>query len=211
MDVVELLKKDHEKVSTLFKEFKGGDVLTRIVKRVTGDTSRRGKRSIAAKICRELDIHTRVEEEIFYPAVRATGDEELSKQIDEAEREHGSIKDDVRAVQRTDLEDDALGAKMDGMQECVDHHVREEEGEMFPRVQEVMSDEQRADLGKRIQARKRALNGGTARRATTRGGTRTATATRSRAARGKTTTARARSKPRKKTAVKQGARKRRKR
>ena len=74
MDATQLLKEDHDKVRTLFKQFRGGSGITGLVKRVTGNVSGRERRAAVEKICHELDVHARIEEAIFYPAVRALGD-----------------------------------------------------------------------------------------------------------------------------------------
>jgi len=155
MDVIEIVKKDHDRVEELFSKFRGGGGLTGLVKRVTGNVSTRQRRTAVVAICRELDIHARLEEEILYPAARATGDGELARQIDESLREHARVKAMVHELQTTSFEGEELDNRVNALEECVSHHVNEEEGEMLPRVDEVMSPEQRADLGRRFQAGKR--------------------------------------------------------
>jgi hypothetical protein len=87
--------------------------------------------------------------------VRATGDQELHKQIDEGEREHAGVKEKV-ARARTLLGNDAeLEETMTAIQGDVDHHVREEEHEMFPRLRDVMSEHLRDEIGRRFASRKR--------------------------------------------------------
>jgi len=158
MDITQLLEKEHQEVSDLFAQFFGGGTITRLVNKMVGSHPR-GRKAVAAKICDALDLHARLEEEIFYPEVRATGDGELEKQIDEAEREHAGVKEEV-AKARTLLGDDAaLEETMTAMQGDVEHHVREEENEMFPRVRNVMSEHLLAELGKQYAASKRAQKG----------------------------------------------------
>ena len=72
MDAIELIMKDHDRVEELFARFKGGGGLTGLVRRVTGNVPARERRTAVEHICRELDVHTRVEEEILYPAAQAT-------------------------------------------------------------------------------------------------------------------------------------------
>lgn len=154
MDVIELLKQDHERVRTLFQRFRGGGGLTGLVKRVTGTVSARERRATAEKICRELEIHTRLEEEIFYPAVRATEDATLRELVGESLREHGQIKEQVAAL-RAEPTNAELDTHVTSIEQWVEHHVGEEENDMFPRVEEVMPEERRAELASRMQARKR--------------------------------------------------------
>jgi hemerythrin-like domain-containing protein len=167
MDILELLEKEHQEVTDLFQQFFGGGTITRLVNKVVGSKPR-GRKAVARRICDALDQHTRLEEELFYPEVRATGDQELTKQIDEAEREHAGVKEKV-ARARTLLGDDSrLEETMTAIKGDVDHHVREEENEMFPRLRDVMSEHLRGEIGRRFASRKRGQKGsrGSARRAT---------------------------------------------
>ncbi len=157
MDAIELLKKDHRAVEDLFRRFNDGGGLTGIVKRLTGNAaSPRQRRQVAERICAELDMHALIEEQAFYPAVRALNDSELQKQLDEAETEHATIKARCAAVRAATKDDDALRTAVASLQECVDHHVAEEEREMFPRVEEQMPELERARVGRELAARKRA-------------------------------------------------------
>jgi iron-sulfur cluster repair protein YtfE (RIC family) len=173
MDATELLKKDHDKVRALFQQFRGGGGISGLVKRVTGNVDARERRAAVQKVCNELDLHARIEEEIFYPAVRALGDPDLNKQLEEATREHGTVKQEVAAIRamRNGGREAGEGAGEGGagegggggdldelmtkLEECVEHHATEEEREMFPRVQELMPEAQREEIGRRLQARKR--------------------------------------------------------
>ena len=157
MDALELLKKDHRKVEALFHRFNDGGGLTGMVKRLTGTAaSPRQKRSAAEQICRELDVHASIEESTFYPAIRALRDERLDQLLDESLREHSSIKDRVQEARASLGDEGQLGSAMASLQECVDHHVREEEGEMFPRITDGMPESDREALGRVLAARKRA-------------------------------------------------------
>jgi hemerythrin superfamily protein len=169
MDAIELLKRDHQTVTELFHRFNGGGGLTGIVNRFTGKVSDRQRRTAAEQICRELEAHTRIEEEIFYPAVRALGDERLSGLVDEAKKEHATVKQQVAQIRRGIGKDPDLQAKMNELQSNVDHHVREEENEMFPRVEVAMDQVRRDELGRELQSRKRSLTGGPQRAVRARG------------------------------------------
>ena len=156
MDAIELLKKDHAKVTELFQRFNDGGGLTGTVRRLTGNAaSPRERRSTAERICDELDVHARIEEEVFYPAVRQLHDEELEKQTDEAVDEHGTIKERVKAARAALDNDEQLKTRVSSLQECVDHHVREEENEMFPMLEDRMPESERARIGRTLAERKR--------------------------------------------------------
>jgi hemerythrin superfamily protein len=146
MDAIELLKKDHQEVTKLFQRY-------------SGSKNGRGAREIVDRICKELEVHTHIEEEIFYPTVREA-DRQLAEMVEEAFREHARVKQQVAALQAG--QDDADGM-MTTLQQDVEHHVTEEEGEMFPRVAETIGERQRTEMGQRMQARKRELMGETAR------------------------------------------------
>ena len=189
MDVVDLVKRDHDRVEELFTRFKGGGGLTGLVKRVTGNVSLRQRRTAVTAVCRELDTHATLEEEILYPAARATGDADLGRMLDEAAREHARVKEMVAELRQGRHEGDDLDTKMSSLEECVSHHVREEENEMLPRIESLIDERQRARLGQRMQARRRRAR---ARRATRRPTARRAASRRTRAK----TAARARHKKR---------------
>ena len=154
MDAIELLRKDHEKVTELFRRFNGGGGLTGIVKRVTGNVPERQRRQAADQICRELDVHALIEEEVFYPGVRSLNDDRLNAMLSEAFKEHATVKRQVAMLRNGIGRDHDLQSKMNELQSCVDHHVREEEGEMFPRVELLMDAPRRDELGSELEARK---------------------------------------------------------
>jgi len=203
MDVIEIIKKDHDRVEELFSRFKGGGGLAGLVRRVTGTVPNRQRRTAVEGICRELDLHARLEEEIFYPPVRSTGDTELGRLIEESLREHARVKELIRELRDGRHEDAELDARVNALEECVQHHVREEENEMLPRVEQLMPELERAKLGRRMQARKRSA--APTRRASERRAGRTSAARRRRTR----TTAAPRSA--RKTGQKKGARQRRSR
>ena len=126
-DAIELLKADHEEVAAMFGEFSAGGL------------EDDAKEELAEKICKALTVHAQIEEEIFYPAAREALDSDDEDLLDEAEVEHGSIKDLVAAIEGH--EDDALfDAQVKVMGERVKHHVKEEEGEMFPKLKKTDMD-----------------------------------------------------------------------
>ena len=188
MDAIELLKKDHQKVTELFRRFNGGGGITGMVRRATGSIPERQRRQAADQVCRELDVHALIEEEVFYPAVRSLDDDKLNAMLAEAFNEHATVKRLVATIRNGIGRDADLQSKMDDLQGCVDHHVREEENEMFPRIEELMDEGRRRELGTQLQTRKsQAMPArAAAKRATS--GRRTAKAARRRTTTGRATT-----------------------
>jgi len=121
-DAIDLLMADHQRVARLFAEF---DALK-------GEGSDEAKSTLVARICRELIVHTGIEEEIFYPAVRtAIEDDEL---MDEALVEHAGAKVLIAQLQTADPDDDLYDARVTVLGEQISHHVDEEEGSLFPQA-----------------------------------------------------------------------------
>lgn len=120
-DAIGMLKNDHQEVKALFKKFEG-----------LSDRSKVGKKTVADQVCDALTIHAQLEEEIFYPAVRkAIKDEDL---MDEAVVEHASAKELIAQLAAIDPDDELYDAKVKVLSEQIDHHVEEEEGDMFPKA-----------------------------------------------------------------------------
>jgi hemerythrin superfamily protein len=140
LDAITLLKKDHEDVKALFEQFEA-----------SGDRAFAAKKKLATKICLELTKHATAEEEIFYPAVReANGDNE--DMVDEATVEHAAAKDLIAQILSMEPTDDLYDAKVKVLSEQIEHHVKEEEGEMFPKAKKAKLD--LVALGEAIEARK---------------------------------------------------------
>ena len=139
-DAMALLKADHRLVEDLFKEFEKAK-------------SDKQKTSIVSKICKELTVHVQLEEEIFYPAVKAAlKDHEL---VPEGIVEHTSVKDLIAEVQDKAPYGEMYDAKVKVMNELVEHHVKEEEEEMFVKVLKTKLDLKA--LGAEMAARKEEL------------------------------------------------------
>ncbi|MCB5208082.1 hemerythrin domain-containing protein [Methylovorus mays] len=138
-DVIQHLTDDHKNVKKLFKQY------TKLAEKDDIE----GKASIANQICLELTVHTRVEEEIFYPAARAAiHDDDL---LNEAVVEHSSAKSLIGQIQSMNPADPMYDAKMTVLSEYIEHHVEEEEKEMFPKVKKAKVDleELEVELSKR--------------------------------------------------------------
>lgn len=142
-DAIALLKEDHKKVKKLFKQFD----------RIKDDASDEDKAALVSEICMELTIHTQIEEEIFYPAVRKAVDDD--DMLDEALVEHASAKDLIRQLQGMQAADDLYDAKVTVLGEYIEHHVEEEEKEMFRKAKKAGINLQ--TLGKKLLARKKSL------------------------------------------------------
>jgi hypothetical protein len=140
-DAIALLKADHEKVAGLFKKFKG----TKSVPR---------KKELAMKICMELVIHTRIEEDIFYPACKGKIKDDLWH---EAQVEHDGAKVLIAEIRRDHHGDEFYDAKVIVLSEMIRHHVEEEEerGGMFAQARKAGIDMQA--LGKRLANEKKVL------------------------------------------------------
>jgi hemerythrin superfamily protein len=143
-DAIALLKQDHANVKAMFKEFDG-----------LGNRAFTSKKKLADKICLELTKHATAEEEIFYPAVRAAS-KEAEDLVDEATVEHSTAKDLIAQITAMDPHDDLFDAKVKVLGEYIEHHVKEEEGEMFPQAKQAGLD-LRA-MAREIEARKEEID-----------------------------------------------------
>lgn len=147
-DAVALLKADHAAVSELFKRYESGK----------DSRSEAGKAALAGKICKALTVHATIEEEIFYPAVRAQV-KNAEDMLGEAEIEHGSAKDLIAAIEAGAPDDPLFDSRVKVLGEYIRHHVEEEHEEMFPKAQKSGLD--MVALGKQLRARKTELTRGT--------------------------------------------------
>lgn len=142
-DAIGMLKKDHQEVLEMFKKFEkmaeGGD---------DGD-----KAELVSQICNALKMHAQLEEEIFYPAVRAAIDEELL--MDEALVEHDNAKHAISQLEQMQPGDDRYDAMVCVLGEEIRHHVKEEQDEIFPAAKKAKVD--MAALGEEMQSRKKEL------------------------------------------------------
>ena len=151
MDALSLLTADHNRVRGLFARFQEAEE--------KDDTATMTE--LAAKIIVELEVHTTIEEEIFYPEVKGA-DEELKDTVDEGIEEHHVAKVLISEVKALSPDDDAWAAKMKVLIESVEHHAGEEEEEMFPETRKNFDKAALEDLGIRLEARKAQLGAPTA-------------------------------------------------
>jgi hemerythrin superfamily protein len=146
-DAIALLKADHREVEAWFGQFEK-------------TKSAQRKLDLAQKICAALEAHTKIEEEIFYPAyLEATSDKEMHH---EAEVEHDGAKKLIAEIEGSGPDDEYYDARVTVLSEMIKHHVKEEEksGGMFAKARKARLD--LAELGARLQARKKELMNGTA-------------------------------------------------
>lgn len=116
------------------------------------------KKALVAEICEALDVHAQIEEEIFYPAVKRALKDKLL--VPEATVEHAGVKDLIAQLQDAEPDGEMYDAKVKVLSEYVKHHVKEEQNEMFPKLQSSSVD--MVALGARMTARKDELRAATA-------------------------------------------------
>jgi len=142
-DAIAMLMADHKKVKALFGEFA----------KLQEDGSDEDKSAIVEQVCNALKIHAEIEEEIFYPAVRkAIDDADL---MDEALVEHAGAKALIAQLEEANPSDDLYDAKVTVLGEQIQHHVKEEESDMFPKAKKANVDT--AALGAKMLKRKETL------------------------------------------------------
>jgi len=145
MDAIKLLKDDHKQVKELFREYEAA-----------GDRAHQKKKGIAERVFLELEVHSAIEEEIFYPAVREKAGKEGKELIAEGFEEHHVVDVLIEELKGLDPEDEAYDAKFKVLTENVEHHIEEEEGELMPEAKDVLGD-RIAELGEQMLRRKEAL------------------------------------------------------
>jgi len=120
-EVLSLLLDDHKKVKKLFKEFEA-------------EKDGAAKERLAQEACTELSVHAKIEEEIFYPFLRDQNPKAFGDLLDEALVEHASAKELIAQIQGSSMAEELYEAKVTVLNEYVQHHVTEEEDELFPKV-----------------------------------------------------------------------------
>ena len=146
MDALSLLKEDHDKVKKMLEEL--------------DSTTERGvktREDLFTKVKHELEVHEQIEEEIFYPALK---DHPKTKELTlEAYEEHHVVDIVMAEIERVPFDDETWGAKFSVMKENLEHHIEEEEGEMFKQARQVFDKDELGQLGERMAARKQELMG----------------------------------------------------
>ncbi len=136
MDALELLKLDHQRVSDLFREAETSDSLKK-------------KRVIFESIRSELELHTYIEETVFYPAFRKfDGFQDI---LSESYTEHKEVKEHLNRIESLLPESAELTPQLNQLKHRVEHHVHEEESNLFVRIRKVMTVSEREKLGRHLQ------------------------------------------------------------
>lgn len=144
MDGLELLRQDHDRVRTLFTSF-----------REAADAEDGTQMAeLVGEIFHELEVHTAIEEEVFYPMIHDAGGQDLTDHTDESYEEHHVVDVLMEEIRGLSADDPSFKAKMTVLMENVEHHASEEEDEMFPQVRELFSQDQLEQLGEELQAAK---------------------------------------------------------
>ena len=153
MDVFNLLKKDHKEVKQLFKKIEK-----------SSDSAVKQREKTFQQIVKELDIHTQVEEQIVYPRLKEI--KQFKDLIGEAYEEHHVAKQLIKEIEALSADNEQWKAKVSVLKEIIEHHVEEEEKELFPKAQKALGKDESKELGKRVEQEKQRLQGGKGRTAT---------------------------------------------
>lgn len=137
MNAITLLKDDHDKVKKMLAE---GEETT--------ERAEKTRAEVFAKLKEEMFIHERIEEEIFYPALKEHP--KAREIVLEGFEEHHVVDEIMGELEATDVTDEQWGAKFKVMKENIEHHIEEEEGEMFTQARQVFSDDELDELGARM-------------------------------------------------------------
>lgn len=144
---LELLKKDHQNVKGLLEDL------------LSSDKSDGQREKLLSTIEKELEIHTQIEEEIFYPAfAQQKSSDKTKKMYHEAMEEHRAVEKLVMPdLKKTDVDSNEFMGRAKVLKELVEHHVEEEEEEMFKMAEKSMSQDELKELGEKMEARKKEL------------------------------------------------------
>jgi len=142
MDAISLLKQDHEKVKKLLEQLES-----------TTERGVKTRSELFATIKGEMMVHEAIEEEIFYPELKAHP--KAKDIVLEGYEEHHVVDLLMGELEQLDVTDESWGAKAVVMKENIEHHIEEEEGEMFPKARQVFDKDELEALGERMATRKR--------------------------------------------------------
>jgi hemerythrin-like domain-containing protein len=144
MDAMSLLKEDHQKVKKMLADLES-----------TTERGVKTREELFTKVKQELVVHEAIEEEIFYPALKQ---HPKTKEIAlEGYEEHHVVDTVMAEIEGVAYDDEKWGAKFTVMKENLEHHIEEEEGEMFKQAKQVFDEDDLAQLGESMLARKKEL------------------------------------------------------
>jgi hemerythrin-like domain-containing protein len=138
VNAIDLLEQQHREVEELFEELEGA-----------GENAKKTKERLCRELADALAVHAEIEEKLFYPEAKQENTEEILR---ESVEEHLSMKRLLTDIVEGEVEDDQFDARIEVLKEQVEHHVEEEEKELFPKVRKVLSREELEDLGTRMEA-----------------------------------------------------------
>jgi len=144
MNAFQLLKEDHQKVSGIFQQIEP-----------TTERAEKTRTELFAQLKQALDIHARIEETIFYPSIKRAA--ETREVVLEGFEEHHVIKMLLKELEAMHVDTEQWSAKIKVLQENVEHHVEEEEGEMFQKARDVLSEDEINQLGEQLEELKKQL------------------------------------------------------
>jgi iron-sulfur cluster repair protein YtfE (RIC family) len=145
MNAFNLLKEDHKRVAGIFEKLEP-----------TTERALKTREELFSKLNSELEVHAAVEEQIFYPVLKEAA--ETREITFEAFEEHRVVKELLKELASTPKDTEEWTAKLTVLKENVEHHVEEEEGEMFKKARIVLTDEEAEELGSRMEAAKKKLS-----------------------------------------------------
>ncbi len=156
MDALKLLKEDHRKVDALLKEANE-----------LSEGAAVSRQKLFKQIDEALTVHTKIENDIFYPALkakaRAEKEEDAKQEVLEAYEEHANVAAMLKKLEGTEPKDETYGAKLQVLSELVKHHVHEEEHEMFPQARDLFDKSELEELGQKLERAKTEMKAGAAR------------------------------------------------
>jgi len=145
MNAFNLLKEDHKRVAGIFEKLEP-----------TTERALKTREELFTKLNDELEVHAAVEEQIFYPVLKEAA--ETREITFEAFEEHRVVKELLKELASTSKDTEEWTAKLTVLKENVEHHVEEEEGEMFKKARKVLTDDEAEELGSRMEAAKKKLS-----------------------------------------------------
>jgi hemerythrin-like domain-containing protein len=148
MNALQLLKDDHDRVKKMLEDLDG-----------TTERAEKGRTEGLAALKADLQVHEAIEEEIFYPALKRYA--EAKEIVLEGYEEHDVVDTIMSELEATPVSDETWAAKFTVMKENLEHHIEEEEGEMFDQARRVMESAELTRLGEEMASRKRALEAAT--------------------------------------------------
>lgn len=142
--IYDMLHQDHDKVK---------HALNRILD--TTDGAEKTREKLFGEIKQDLEIHTRFEEEVFYPQFRkAKADEEAEEEVDDALEEHDEAKSMLEELSAMDKTSEEFVEKVKELKQALEHHISDEEDEMFPQARETLDESKALEMGDRYQQMK---------------------------------------------------------